>query len=132
MDRAQHLLTKELDGDMLDYYAILGVEKDDTDEIIKKRYKVLALKYHPDKFNGTDEEKEEGEKIMREVNLAWGTFKDKEKRKEYDGKRKFMQHMDKVFKTGNESDQNSEDEGDQEQFHHQGPPPHFGGPGGGW
>ena len=84
MDRAQHLLTKELDGEFIDYYETLGVEKNDTDEIIKKRYKVLALKYHPDKFNGTDEEKLEGEKIMREVNLAWATFKDKEKRKEYD------------------------------------------------
>jgi molecular chaperone DnaJ len=62
-----------------DYYEILGVSKNATQEEIKKAYRKLALKYHPDK-GGTKED----ETKFREVNKAYETLKDEAKRKNYD------------------------------------------------
>lgn len=59
-----------------DYYEILGVSKDASDEEIKKAYRRLAQKYHPDK--GGDEKK------FKEVNEAYQVLSDKEKRAQYD------------------------------------------------
>ena len=61
---------------MKDYYQILGVSKDASQEEIKKAYYRLAHKYHPDK--GGDKEK------MKEINEAYQTLSDKEKRAQYD------------------------------------------------
>lgn len=62
---------------MKDYYQILGVSKTATDEEIKKAYRKLAHKYHPDKSGG-DEAK------FKELNEAYQVLSDKAKRSNYD------------------------------------------------
>jgi len=60
-----------------DYYNILGVSKDASDEEIKKAYRKLAHKHHPDKSGGN-------EARFKEVNEAYQVLSDKEKRSQYD------------------------------------------------
>jgi molecular chaperone DnaJ len=62
------------------YYKILGVSEDASEEEIKKAYRKLALKYHPDKNPGN---KEAGEK-MKEINQAYEVLSDSKKRQDYD------------------------------------------------
>jgi DnaJ-class molecular chaperone len=64
-----------------DYYGILGVPRDSSDEEIKKAYRKLAMKYHPDKNLGN--EKWANEKF-KEINEAYGVLGDPEKRRQYD------------------------------------------------
>lgn len=59
------------------YYDILGVSKGATDDEIKKAYRKLAHKYHPDKSGG-DEAK------FKEINAAYQVLSDKTKRQQYD------------------------------------------------
>lgn len=63
-----------------DYYKILGVDKSATSEDIKKAYRKLALKYHPDK-NPDDPE---AEKKFKDIGEAYQALSDPEKRKKYD------------------------------------------------
>ncbi|MFP4630030.1 MAG: DnaJ C-terminal domain-containing protein [Desulfohalobiaceae bacterium] len=63
-----------------DYYEILGVSRDASQEEISKAFKKLARKYHPD-LNPNDEE---SERKFKEVNEAYEVLKDPEKRKRYD------------------------------------------------
>ena len=67
-----------------DYYKILGVEKSATDDQIKKAYRKLALKWHPDKNAQTEEKKHEAEKKFKEINEAYVVLSDPEKRKQFD------------------------------------------------
>jgi len=60
-----------------DYYEILGVSKSASDDEIKKAFRKLAVKYHPDKEGG-DEVK------FKEANEAYEVLKDKQKRQRYD------------------------------------------------
>ena len=64
-----------------DYYKILGVTKDAGEEEIKKAYRNLAMKYHPDRNPG--KEKEANEKF-KQINEAYEVLGDPEKRKQYD------------------------------------------------
>jgi curved DNA-binding protein len=66
--------------DYKDYYKILGVSKNASQEDIKKAYRKLAVKYHPDK-NPNDKKAEERFKDISEANEV---LKDPEKRKRYD------------------------------------------------
>lgn len=63
-----------------DYYKILGVDKNATDAEIKKEYRKLAKKYHPD-VNQNDEV---ASNKFKEINEAYEVLSDKEKRKQYD------------------------------------------------
>lgn len=69
----------------MNFYEILGVDKKASDNDIKKAYRKLSLKYHPDKQVGkTDEEKAEAELKFKQVNEAYQTLSDPEKRRTYD------------------------------------------------
>ncbi|MBK8983122.1 MAG: DnaJ domain-containing protein [Ignavibacteria bacterium] len=63
-----------------DYYKILGVSKNATQDEIKKSYRKLALKYHPDK----NKDNKEAEDKFKELNEANEVLRDKDKRKKYD------------------------------------------------
>ena len=64
-----------------DYYEVLGVSKDATQDEIKKAYRKLAKKYHPD---ANPNNKEEAEAKFKEVNEAYENLSDPQKRKMYD------------------------------------------------
>jgi len=64
------------------YYEVLNVKKTDSEEVIKKSYKKLAFKYHPDKAG--EEKKEEYEDKFKQINEAYSTLSDKTKRQRYD------------------------------------------------
>ena len=68
-------------SDKSGYYKTLGVDPKATDQEIRKAYKKLAIKWHPDK-NGNSKEAEEKFKAISE---AYSVLSDKEKRREYDG-----------------------------------------------
>ena len=65
---------------MSDYYAVLGVARDAADEVIKKAYRKLAMRYHPDR-NGGDKAAEAQFKTITE---AYDVLRDSEKRAIYD------------------------------------------------
>lgn len=65
---------------MADYYELLGVARDADEDQIKKAYRKLALKYHPDRNDGS----KEAEERFKEVTRAYEVLKDADKRARYD------------------------------------------------
>ncbi len=75
-----------------DYYKILGVDKKSSTEDIKKAYRKLALKYHPDRNPG---DKKKAEEQFKKVSEAYAVLSDPEKRAQYDrfGSEQFNQRF---------------------------------------
>lgn len=64
----------------MDYYKTLGVEKSATKDDLKKAYRKLALKYHPDRTKGD----KKAEEKFKQINEAYAVLSDQEKRQQYD------------------------------------------------
>ena len=79
--------------DFKDYYAILGVSKTATPEEIKKTFRKLALKYHPDRNPGD----KKAEDRFKEISEAYEVLSDPEKRQKYD---QFGQYWKQAGQTG--------------------------------
>jgi DnaJ-class molecular chaperone len=65
-----------------DYYEILGVKKNATQEELKKAYRELALRYHPDRVSA--DKKKEAENTFKEISEAYAVLSDPQKRGLYD------------------------------------------------
>jgi curved DNA-binding protein CbpA len=76
--------------DIHEYYSILGVTEDATLVEIKKSYRFLVKKYHPDRNSG----KEIDSEIIKKINIAFEILSDKHKRLEYDDLCSEIQNFD--------------------------------------
>src|SRR3989442_9344732 len=63
-----------------DFYEVLGIGRDATDDEIKKAYRRLARQYHPDANDGDPA----AEARFKEISVAYDTLRDPEKRRRYD------------------------------------------------
>jgi curved DNA-binding protein len=89
--------------DYIDYYGVLGLDKNATQDDIKKAYRKLARKHHPD-LNPNDKE---AHKKFQQVNEANEVLSDPEKRKKYDQYGKDWQHAEE-FARAKQSQQRSQ------------------------
>ena len=87
--------------DYIDYYKILDISKSATEAEIKKAYRKLARKYHPD-LNPNDKE---AEKKFKEINEANEVLSNPENRKKYDKYGKDWKHADEFEKAGYDPNQ---------------------------
>lgn len=62
----------------------MGVEKSATNDDLKKAYRKLALKWHPDRNGATEETKAKADKKFKDINEAYSILTDAEKKRQYD------------------------------------------------
>ena len=67
-------------ADKRDYYEVLGLQKGASEDEIKKAFRKLAMKYHPDKNPGD----KEAEEKFKEINEAYAVLSDPEQKSKYD------------------------------------------------
>lgn len=91
----------------IDYYKVLGLEKNSTQKDIKSAYRKLARKYHPD-LNPNDKD---AKKNFQQINEANEVLGDAEKRKKYDQYGKDWQHADEFKKADRYQEQSSASQG---------------------
>ena len=84
----------------IDYYKILGIDKNATQEEIKKAYRKLARKHHPD-LNPNDKNAKSN---FQQINEANEVLSDPEKRKKYDQYGKDWQHAEQFEKAQTKSE----------------------------
>src|SRR5688572_4932157 len=101
-----------------DYYSILGVDKNATAEAIKKAYRKLAVKYHPDKNPGD----KQAEEKFKELNEAYEVLSDTDKRKKYDLYGENWNRLDESQATGGAYQRGGPGQGGSYQYHYQGDP----------
>lgn len=102
--------------DYIDYYKILDITKSATEADIKKAYRKLARKYHPD-LNPNDKE---AEKKFKEINEANEVLSNPENRKKYDKYGKDWKHADEFEKAGYDPNQQQQYSRQQQQGGNQG------------
>ncbi len=74
------------------YYKVLGVKGNFTEDELKKKYRDLAKKYHPDANKGS----KKAEEYFKVVSLAYETLKDKKKRRDYDLKQNYASRAERT------------------------------------
>ncbi len=68
-----------------DYYKILDVSKEANEDEIKKAYKRMALKWHPDKHSsGEEEQRINADKMFKDISEAYSILSDPQKKARYD------------------------------------------------
>jgi len=85
----------------MDFYEVLGIDEHASDADIKQAYRAMSFKYHPDRNNS----KEAGER-MRDINEAYETLIDKQKRRQYDtkGSHPLENILNEIFKGNQKKD----------------------------
>lgn len=78
-------------GRQRDYYSVLGIPRTATSNQIKKAYRDLALKHHPDK---NPNHRDEAQRKFREVAEAYEVLSDKQRRKQYDASQSYASDRD--------------------------------------
>jgi len=101
----------------IDYYEVLGLPRDASADDIKKAYRKLARKYHPDVNPGD----KEAERKFKQINEAHAVLSDPDKRKKYDQYGKDWEHAEAFEEARRQQQQQQQQRGRR-----------AGGPGGGW
>ena len=101
----EDILKEERKKGNKDLYTILGVSQNATFEEIRKEYKKLAFKWHPDRNGETEEKKIFAEKKFKEINAAYNILFDPNKRDIYDKTGKET-NFEQKYEARNDSDDN--------------------------
>lgn len=91
---------------MKDYYKILGINIHATTIDIKKSYRKLAIKYHPDKNNNS----KESEEIFKKISEAYEVLSNKEKKRDYDIQYQYKDNLKKEKKDDNKQEYKPKEE----------------------
>ena len=102
----EDILKEERKKGNKDLYMILGVSQNATFEEIRKEYKKLAFKWHPDRNSETEEKKIFAEKKFKEINAAYNILFDPDKRDLYDKTGKET-NFESKYETRNDSSDNN-------------------------